>query len=151
MLNAIERATRQKIEPLALPTVQVINEKRVARFKQKITDALAQDDLSFTRNLVEQYQQEHGTEALEVAAALAQMSIGDKPLLLKRTGNTPKLHPQSRVRSIANRVVAADVGKMTCRMKVSGLRLVTVMVSKPAILLVQLLTRRVWMPKILAG
>ncbi|MBT7334643.1 MAG: DEAD/DEAH box helicase [Gammaproteobacteria bacterium] len=83
MLNAIERATRQKIEPLALPTVQVINEKRVARFKQKITDALAQDDLSFTRNLVEQYQQEHGTEALEVAAALAQMSIGDKPLLLK--------------------------------------------------------------------
>ena len=34
------------------------------------------------QNLVEQYRDEHDVPALEIAAALAKMSIGDKPLLL---------------------------------------------------------------------
>ena len=33
--------------------------------------------------LIEQYQQEHDVPALEIAAALAQMSLGDRPLLMK--------------------------------------------------------------------
>jgi ATP-dependent RNA helicase DeaD len=82
MLYAIEKATRQKIEPLVLPTTEVVNNKRIADFKQKISDTLAGGELSFMQGLVEQYRQEHDVPALEIAAALAKMSIGDKPMLL---------------------------------------------------------------------
>jgi ATP-dependent RNA helicase DeaD len=89
MLSAIERATRQKIEPLKLPTTEVVNNKRIAKFKQKISDTLAAGELAFMQGLIEQYQQEHDVPALEIAAALAQMSIGDKPLLMKADRERP--------------------------------------------------------------
>jgi ATP-dependent RNA helicase DeaD len=82
MLSAIERATRQKIERLELPTTETVNNKRIADFKQKITDTLALGELAFMQNLVEQYRNEHDVPALDIAAALAKLSIGDKPLLL---------------------------------------------------------------------
>jgi len=83
MLSAIERATRQKIEQLELPSTEIVNNKRIADFKQKISDTLAAGELAFMQSLVEQYQQEHDVPALEIAAALANISIGDKPLLMK--------------------------------------------------------------------
>ncbi|MDH5619282.1 MAG: DEAD/DEAH box helicase [Gammaproteobacteria bacterium] len=83
MLSTIERATRQKIEQLQLPTTETVNNKRIADFKQKITDTLALDELAFMQNLVEQYRNEHDVPAVDIAAALAQLLIGDKPLLLK--------------------------------------------------------------------
>jgi ATP-dependent RNA helicase DeaD len=82
MLHAIERATRQKIEPLELPTTETVNNKRIADFKQRISDTLATGDLAFMQSIVEQYQQDHDVPALEIASALANMSIGDRPLLL---------------------------------------------------------------------
>ncbi len=90
MLAAIERATRQKIEPLELPSTEVVNNKRIANFKQKISDTLAAGDLAFMQSVVEQYQQEHDVPALDIAAALANMSIGDRPLLMK-PGKEPPL------------------------------------------------------------
>jgi len=82
MLAAIERATRQKITRLELPTTETVNNKRIADFKQKISDTLAAGETAFMQNLLEQYRDEHDVPALEIAAALAKMSIGDKPLLL---------------------------------------------------------------------
>jgi ATP-dependent RNA helicase DeaD len=82
MLAAIERATRQKIEQMTLPTTETVNNKRIADFKQKITDTLAVGELGFMQGLVEQYRQEHDVPAVEIAAALAKMSIGDKEMLL---------------------------------------------------------------------
>jgi len=82
MLGAIEKATRQKIDVLALPTTETVNNQRIANFKQKITDTLASAELGFMEGVIEQYQQEHDVPALEIAAALAQMSIGDNPLLM---------------------------------------------------------------------
>jgi ATP-dependent RNA helicase DeaD len=67
---------------LVLPTTEVVNNKRIADFKQKISDTLAGGELSFMQGLVEQFRQEHDVPALEIAAALAKMSIGDKPMLL---------------------------------------------------------------------
>ena len=82
MLHVIEKAARQKIEPLKLPTTEVVNNKRIADFKQRITDTLAKGELAFTRGLLEQYQQEHDVPALDIAAALANLTIGERPLLL---------------------------------------------------------------------
>jgi ATP-dependent RNA helicase DeaD len=90
MLKAIERATRQKIEPLELPTTEIVNNKRIADFKQKISDTLAAGELAFMQSLVEQYQREHDVPALEIAAALANMSIGDRPLLMKPEKTRPR-------------------------------------------------------------
>ncbi|MDQ3206018.1 MAG: DEAD/DEAH box helicase, partial [Pseudomonadota bacterium] len=52
MLRAIERATRQPIEPMELPTVETVNEQRVSRFLGKITSALEGDGLGLFRDLV---------------------------------------------------------------------------------------------------
>jgi ATP-dependent RNA helicase DeaD len=82
MLRTIERATRQPIEPLQLPSTETVNDARVAGFKQRITDALAAGELDFLQSLVEQYQQEHDIPAVEIAAALARLVIGEQPLLL---------------------------------------------------------------------
>jgi len=82
LLSAIERATRQKIDALELPSTETVNNKRIAGFKQRISDTLAAGDLAFMQGVVEQYQQEHDVPALDIAAALANMTIGDRPLLL---------------------------------------------------------------------
>ena len=89
MLAAIERATRQKITRLELPTTETVNNKRIADFKQKISDTLAGGEMAFMQNLVEQYRNEHDVPALDIAAALAKMSIGDKSLLLSPDKEKP--------------------------------------------------------------
>jgi ATP-dependent RNA helicase DeaD len=89
MLHAIERATRQKIDPLELPSTEMVNNKRISDFKQSITDTLAAGELEFMQGLLEQYQQEHDVPALEIAAALAKLSIGDRQMLLKPDKEKP--------------------------------------------------------------
>ncbi|HMM65803.1 MAG TPA: DEAD/DEAH box helicase [Dokdonella sp.] len=82
MLRQIERATRQPIEIMELPSVQTVNDLRITRFKDRITTALAASDLGLFRSLIEQYEAEHDVPAIEIAAALARLAQGDKPLLL---------------------------------------------------------------------
>ncbi len=83
LLGNIERATKKKVEQMQLPSTEYINNARISRFKQRITDTLAADELSFFTQLVEQYQSEHDVPAVDIAAALAKMSQGGTPLLLK--------------------------------------------------------------------
>ena len=54
MLAAIERATRQPITPMRLPTRADVAHRRAAQFKQLITDVLAAQDLVFFEQLVAQ-------------------------------------------------------------------------------------------------
>ena len=93
LLGNIEKATKQKVEEMGLPSTEVINNKRISRFKQNITDTLAAEELSFFTQLIEQYQQEHNVSALEIAAALAKLVQGDTPLLMQ---NLPKKSFESR-------------------------------------------------------
>lgn len=83
LLKNIERATRQPVEQMQLPSTEFINNTRIKRFKQQITDTLATDELSFFEQLIEQYQSEHDVPAIEIAAALAKIAQGDTPLLVK--------------------------------------------------------------------
>jgi ATP-dependent RNA helicase DeaD len=89
MLKVIENATRQKIDALELPTTETVNNKRISGFKQKISDSLAAGDLAFMQSLIEQYQQEHDVPALDIAAALAKISLGDKAFLLTPEKSNP--------------------------------------------------------------
>ena len=84
MLSMIERATRSKILQLELPSTEVINDKRIARFMQRISDTLAQGDLTDSAQMLERYCREHNVPMAEVAAALVRMVQGDNPLLLEK-------------------------------------------------------------------
>ncbi|HJV75981.1 MAG TPA: DEAD/DEAH box helicase, partial [Noviherbaspirillum sp.] len=53
LLKVIERATRQPVSPLELPTIQAVNDVRIARFKDQITDTLAAGDLEVFQSLIE--------------------------------------------------------------------------------------------------
>ena len=82
MIRAIEGVTRQKMELLELPTTEMINNQRMAQFKQTIRDTLATNDLGFFHGLMDQFRQEHDVPALDIAAALAKMVHGDNPMLM---------------------------------------------------------------------
>ncbi|MBS3965281.1 MAG: DEAD/DEAH box helicase [Methylomonas sp.] len=97
LLSNIEQATKQKVDEMQLPSTEFINNARIIRFKQKITDTLAADELSFYIQLINQYQMEHDVPALDIAAALARLLQGDEPLLLKEGGKKPtKEHSDDR-------------------------------------------------------
>jgi len=82
MLQAIEKATRKEIELMELPTTDMVNNRRIEKFKQRISDTLAEDDLVLFKELIEQYRQEHQVDALDIAAALAKQVQGRAPFLL---------------------------------------------------------------------
>lgn len=82
MLNYIERTTRQKIEPMDLPSVQDINRNRVERFKDRITAVIAEQDLDFFSQLVAELQQQQELSSEQIAAASAYLAQGDTPLIL---------------------------------------------------------------------
>ncbi len=88
MLKAIERATRQKITTMCLPSIADINKKRVENFKSRITETL-QTDTTFFQNLVRDYLTDNPVQPEKLAAALAQLAQGKKPLLLPERP-TPK-------------------------------------------------------------
>ena len=82
MLQAIEKATRQKIELMELPSTDMVNNRRVELFRQRLSDTLAEEDLSLFRELIANYQQENQVDALDIAAALAKQVQGRAPFLL---------------------------------------------------------------------
>ena len=81
LLRAIERATRQPIEAMNLPTLDDVNQRRIARFKQRIAQALDQGARAVPRDR-RGLCRERGAELLDVAAAIASLAQGRTPLLL---------------------------------------------------------------------
>lgn len=71
MLRQIEKATRQKVEPMHMPTAQDVNSSRKQRFAEQITETIESEDLNFFRKIIEDYENEHDTTAEDIAAALA--------------------------------------------------------------------------------
>ena len=68
MLRIIERATRQPIEAMSLPTLDDVNERRATKFKQEIADAVeskAGDAIAACWD----YLRETDADLLDVAAA----------------------------------------------------------------------------------
>jgi ATP-dependent RNA helicase DeaD len=80
LLRLIERATRQTIEPLSLPTVDDVNSKRLAKFKARIGEAMSASSNDFYRKAVQEVALETGADLLSVAAAVASMVEGANPV-----------------------------------------------------------------------
>jgi ATP-dependent RNA helicase DeaD len=60
----------------------MVNNRRIEKFKQRISDTLAEEDLGLFKGLIEQYQQENQVDTLDIAAALAKQVQGSAPFLL---------------------------------------------------------------------
>ncbi len=114
MLRVIERATRQPIEPMQLPTIADVNQQRVAKFSARITEALAAGEGAAFQSLIAQYEQEHNVPALEIAAALASIAQGKKPLLIdadERETRPREEHPSRERRASSERAPREHAGK----------------------------------------
>lgn len=81
MLRTIERATRNKIEPMDLPSKEDVAKKRREEFKKRINDTIMANDLGDYSFLVEEYVHENEVSLERVAAALAKLSQGERPLV----------------------------------------------------------------------
>jgi ATP-dependent RNA helicase DeaD len=84
---AIEKSIGKVIEPMDLPSNELINDRRISKFKQRISDTLADNDLSFFEELIDSYVQENDVPHNKVAAALAQLMQGDTPFLFVKTSH----------------------------------------------------------------
>jgi len=84
MLTAIEKATRQPLTEMSLPSVDDVNATRLTRFDDAITAALEDTAAIATfRDVVAHYVEHHDVPEADVAAALAVVAQGDTPLLLE--------------------------------------------------------------------
>ena len=93
LLKAIERATRQPVTLMTLPTIKAVNDVRIAKFKDQIAETLASGGLDVFRSLIEEYESEQNVPAIEIAAALAKLARGDIPLLLEKQDREAKAPP----------------------------------------------------------
>jgi ATP-dependent RNA helicase DeaD len=94
MLAAIERATRQRVEPMRLPTREDLADRRATQFKERISEVLGTEDLAFFEHLVTSYSDEHGTEPRRIAAALAYLAQKDRPL--QPPAEAPRREPRAQ-------------------------------------------------------
>ena len=84
MLTAIEKATRQPLTEMSLPSVDDVNATRLTRFDDAITTALEDTAAIATfRDVVAHYVAHHDVPEADVAAALAVVAQGDTPLLME--------------------------------------------------------------------
>ncbi len=91
LVSAIERATRQPLTQMQLPTADDVNVTRLARFDDRITAALGQTHrIDGFRDVIAHYVRNHDVPEVDVAAALAVVAQGESPLLLEPEPERPK-------------------------------------------------------------
>ncbi|MBR6379223.1 MAG: DEAD/DEAH box helicase [Fibrobacter sp.] len=95
LLKTIEKATRQPIEAMSLPSAEQISAKRIANFQKKIQDKLTNADLSKFREIFMKMTVELGSDIEEVAAAALCLAQEREPIFPKMEQlSTPKIREQ---------------------------------------------------------
>ncbi|MFC5789444.1 DEAD/DEAH box helicase [Agromyces tardus] len=91
LLGQIEKATRQPLTQMHLPTVEDVNVTRLARFDDRITEALSQTErIDGFRDIIAHYVRHNDVPEADVAAALAVVAQGESPLLLEPEPERPR-------------------------------------------------------------
>ncbi|MFM7397152.1 MAG: DEAD/DEAH box helicase [Gammaproteobacteria bacterium] len=84
MLRIIERATRQPIEPMNLPSIQDVNAKRAEKFKKELSEVISAQELGPYRGVIEEFVRESGADVFDVAAALASLAKSGRSLFITK-------------------------------------------------------------------
>jgi ATP-dependent RNA helicase DeaD len=98
LLTAIERATRQPLTEMALPTAADVNATRKARFAESITAQLSAAELPLFRSLITEYAAEHDVPLADIAAALAVLSQDDAAAFLLEPDAPKRPRERDRLR-----------------------------------------------------
>ena len=97
LLKSIERATRQKIAPMPLPSADNLGEHRIEQFMQLLRDTVANEDLDFYYRLVSRIENEQEMGVVDIAAALTFLSQRERPFVVKEIKTpAPKSRPEGR-------------------------------------------------------
>ena len=90
MLRIIEQVTKQKIEPMLMPTNEDINKHRIESFKNKILEGMVTEGLEPYQELISEILSDDSVDPVELCAALAKMVNGNEPLFLDTTEEEPE-------------------------------------------------------------
>lgn len=102
LLTAIEKATRQPLTEMRLPSVEDANVIRLSRFDDQITAALSDESkMNQFRDIIAHYVNHHDVVESDVAAALAIVAQGDTELLL--SPDDPRFSRREREREERDR------------------------------------------------
>jgi ATP-dependent RNA helicase DeaD len=134
MLRAIEKATRQPIERMQLPSEEAITGHRLTQFKQQVGEILASQELGFFQQVVAEIEREQEIGAHHIAAALTWLAQRDRPFQFEDTipkdieraparperDSKPAGRRERPPRDAAREAVhdSADVGKVRYRLEV---------------------------------
>ncbi len=88
-LRMIERVTRQRIEPMRMPTVADVNKRRLENFRNEILEIIEEGSLGMYLEVVSDILSDDSLEPEILAAALAKMARGGKDLLLDESEPEP--------------------------------------------------------------
>jgi len=80
LLKAIERATRQEIAIMDLPSRDEVTKTRIANFEKQLSSVIESEDLTFYRTLFAQIENNSDIDDADLAAALLYMAQKEKPL-----------------------------------------------------------------------
>lgn len=83
-IHNVERVTKRPFERMELPSVKEVNNRRIVNFKQKITDTIANEDITFFEALITEYQEETQASVTAIAAGLAKLLHNESNFLLKQ-------------------------------------------------------------------
>lgn len=83
LLNAIEKATRQPLTAINVPTGEQVSEQRITRFQTQILEVMQNQDLTTFRELIEQLAHDTETDIGQIAAALVWQAQKERPLFPK--------------------------------------------------------------------
>jgi len=80
LLNMIEKATRQPIMQMELPSGSEVSDNRIRLFKEKLSTTLENESLDFFNQILAEYSEEQDRSPEEIASALAYLLQKDRPL-----------------------------------------------------------------------
>ncbi|WP_182525041.1 DEAD/DEAH box helicase [Nocardioides dongkuii] len=109
LLKHIEKATRQPLTQMQLPSVEDVNVTRLSRWDEQITAALEQTGrIDRFREIIGHYVRNHDVPEADVAAALAVVAQGEEPLLLDPAREKPVREPRGEERDRPERSASRE-------------------------------------------
>ncbi|MFZ0408464.1 MAG: DEAD/DEAH box helicase [Cyanobium sp.] len=100
-LGGLERTVGQPIEPMEVPANATINQHRLDRLRERLTNGLegqgrSQEELALLGEIVQRVCQEKGCSGEQLAVAALALGLGSKPLLLQGEERWTAPRPSSR-------------------------------------------------------
>ena len=88
-MKDIERYTKSKLVRHDIPTIADVEEKKVTAFFKQVKETIKESNLSKQTQWLENLCEEEGLEAIEIAAALVKLALGDeeKQEIVEETSN----------------------------------------------------------------